>query len=254
MSKTNKIHIRNIALAAGAFLVSFAIIALSPIKNLIPGYPNAIARQAQMEMQLKLDSLERSLYRWDLYTENLRRVIEGESSMQIDSLISKAEREYDEKKFESLSESHKEFNEMVEEHEKFEISDKNKRNLQIEGLHFFKPLNGTISHHYQAAQHPYIDITAPEGSTVKSILDGSVIYTEWTEADAWTIIIQHQDGIISIYKHNRSLLKNVADKVSAGTAIALLGGNTADAVKGTHLHFELWRGGVPIDPAEYINF
>jgi murein DD-endopeptidase MepM/ murein hydrolase activator NlpD len=59
--------------------------------------------------------------------------------------------------------------------------------------------------------------------------------------------------LISIYKHNSKLLKKSGDKVTAGTAIALLGG-TGTLSSGSHLHFELWHKGVPIDPEKYIKF
>ena len=101
--------------------------------------------------------------------------------------------------------------------------------------------------------HPYIDITAPEGAVVKSILDGTVIYSGWSEDAGHTIQIQHTDDIVSIYKHNEKLLKKTGEKVKAGTPIALVG-NTGDVSTGTHLHFELWHKGEAVDPLKYIKF
>lgn len=202
---------------------------------------------------MKIDSLQRSIFRWRLYTDNLLRELEGGTPIEIDSLTRQATRELAERDAAALARADSILRRDVTEQEKFVISEKEPVQEHIEGLHFFKPLNGTVSHHYEVAQHPYLDITAPEGSTVKSVLDGSVVYTGWTETDGWCMVIQHQSGILSVYKHNRSLLKKVADKVGAGTAIALLGAYT-DEVKGTHLHFELWQDGTPVDPAEYIAF
>ena len=101
--------------------------------------------------------------------------------------------------------------------------------------------------------HPFIDITAPEGSVVKATLDGTVIYAGWSQDAGNTIQIQHSDDIVSIYKHNDKLLKKVGDKVKAGTSIALVG-NTGDTTTGTHLHFELWHKGEAVDPTKYIKF
>ena len=266
MSKSNKFKIHweptkaQTAMAVAAVLLvmaglGFAITAFTPLRNLVPGYPTAAVRQEQETKEMKLDSLERCLYRWELYSENLRRVVAGEKPIQVDSLIRKAQLEY---RNDSTSKAigvtaDSTLRSFVTEEEKFELSGKNKT-FSIEGLHFFKPVSGTVSKKFELAQHPYIDITAPEGSTVKSVLDGSVIYTDWNEADNWSIVIQHQNGIISIYKHNQTLLKKTSDKVSAGTSIAILGAGADINHTDTHLHFELWQDGTPLDPAAFINF
>lgn len=235
--------------------LGFVITAFTPLRNLVPGYPTASVRQEQARKDMVLDSLERCLYRWELYSENLRRVVTGEKPIQIDSMIRKAAQEYRDRTVDATDgfAADSTLREFVTEEEKFELSGKN-RTFRIEGLHFFKPVSGTLSNRFEIAQHPYIDITAPEGSTVKSVLDGSVIYTEWNEVDNWSIIIQHQNGIISVYKHNQKLLKKTSDKVSAGTSIALLGAGADVSRTGTHLHFELWQDGTPLDPAAFINF
>ena len=142
----------------------------------------------------------------------------------------------------------------VKEEEQFDISsDRDKRNLPIEGLHFFTPLKGVVSQGYDPAIHPYVDITAPSGSVVKATLDGTVIYAGWSDESGNTIQIQHEGDIVSIYKHNEKLLKKVGEKVTAGSPIALVG-NTGSLSTGEHLHFELWHKGETVDPAKYINF
>ena len=265
MAKTNKFHFEwdpskgelYVAVACIliiGFLLSFAIIAISPLRNLIPGYPNATMKHQMVQTAMRMDSLQQSINRWELYSENLRNVIEGGKPLQIDSIIKQNGTKPEEKSSGELSATDSVLRYIVEEQERFEVSDRQSRKLRIEGLHFFKPINGTVSHHYDIARHPYIDITAPEGSTVKSVLDGAVIYADWTEKDGWCIIVQHESGILSIYKHNQKLLKKVADKVSAGTSIALLGADTTDSGKGTHLHFELWQDGSPVDPSLFIKF
>jgi len=67
------------------------------------------------------------------------------------------------------------------------------------------------------------------------------------------IIIEHQFSLISVYKHNSTLLKTQGDFVSAGEVIALTG-NSGEFSSGTHLHFELWSDGNPLDPEEFLNF
>ena len=84
-------------------------------------------------------------------------------------------------------------------------------------------------------------------------MDGTVINDGWSEEDGYTIQIQHDGDIISIYKHNEKLLKKTGDKVTAGSPIALIG-NTGSLSTGDHLHFELWYKGEAIDPSRYISF
>lgn len=246
--------------AVVSFLVTFSaiifsIIAFTPVRTFIPGYPDARSKRAAIQNAITIDSLETVIYKWGLYSENLMRVMEGMDPVKIDSLINTDMSSLS--KNADLAEIQKNdsiLRERVKEEEQFGISaDRDKRNLPIEGRHFFCPLKGVISQSYNSAGHPFIDITAPEGSVVKATLDGTVIYAGWSNESGYTIHLQHEGDIISTYKHNEKLLKKSGDKVSAGSPIALVG-NTGDLSTGTHLHFELWHKGEAVDPAKYINF
>lgn len=232
----------------------YAVIAYTPVKTFIPGYPDARSKRAAIQNAITIDSLENVIFRWELYSENLRRVLEGEEVIKIDSLI-KAQSKATEtnQDMAELGKQDSLLREHVKEEEKFGISARGRRNLPIEGLHFFTPLKGVISQGYDSALHPYIDLTAPAGSVVKATLDGSVIFAGWSDESGYTIQIQHDGDIVSIYKHNEKLLKKTGDKVTAGSPIALVG-NTGSLSTGAHLHFELWYKGETVDPTKYINF
>ena len=101
--------------------------------------------------------------------------------------------------------------------------------------------------------HPYLDIAAPNNTTVYSVLDGTVIFAGWQDETGYNIQIQHSNNLVSVYKHNERLLKKVGDKVKAGTPISIIG-DVGRLSSGPHLHFELWHNGDPIDPSSYINF
>ena len=233
--------------------VIYCTIAYTPIRTFIPGDPDARTKRAAIQNAIKADSLEKVIYRWELYSENLKRAVEGKAPIKIDSILKASQKEaavtIDEK---YLNRQDSTLREHVKEEEQFGISQRSRRDLPIEGLHFFTPLKGVISQGYDPI-HPFIDITAPEGSVVKATLDGTVIYAGWSQDAGNTIQIQHSDDIVSIYKHNDKLLKKVGDKVKAGTSIALVG-NTGDTTTGTHLHFELWHKGEAVDPTKYIKF
>lgn len=232
----------------------FSIIAFTPIKTFIPGYPDARTKRAVIQNAMKVDSLENVIYRWELYSENLRRVIEGEDPINIDSLISARQTQIElAKDPEYLKRQDSLLRKEVKEEEMFDITSRSTRKLPIEGMLFFTPVKGVISQGYDPVTHPFVDITAPAGSLISAIADGTVIYDGWSDDTGYTIHIQHSNDIISIYKHNDKLLKKAGDKVKAGTPIALMG-NTGSLSTGPHLHFELWHNGENLDPTQYINF
>ncbi len=234
--------------------IIYSIIAFTPVRTFIPGYPDAHSKRAAIHNAMRIDSLENIIYRWELYSENLRRVVEGEEPLKIDSLINSVPgTKATKQEIEEMARKDSALRQHVKEEERFGISDRDKRNLPIEGLHFFTPLKGVVSQGFDPTIHPYIDITAPAGSVVKATLDGTVIHAGWSDETGHTIQIQHDGDIISIYKHNEKLLKKVGDKVSAGTPVALMG-STGTLSTGDHLHFELWYKGESIDPTKYINF
>ncbi|MES2411067.1 MAG: M23 family metallopeptidase, partial [Bacteroidota bacterium] len=67
------------------------------------------------------------------------------------------------------------------------------------------------------------------------------------------VIIRHNSGFISIYKHAASVTVSQGDAVKTGEVIALAG-STGQESTGVHLHFELWKDGYPIDPSIFIEF
>lgn len=232
----------------------YSIIAYTPIRTFIPGYPDARSKRAAIQNAITIDSLENVIFRWELYSENLRRAVEGEEPIRIDSLI-KAQENPDAAApdMEEIARQDSLLRERVKEEEQFGISAREQRDLPIEGLHFFTPLKGVVSQGYDPVVHPYVDIAAPEGSVVKATLDGTVIFAGWSDETGHTIQIQHDGDIVSIYKHNEKLLKKAGDKVTAGAPIALVG-NTGELTTGDHLHFELWHKGQTVDPTLYIKF
>ena len=240
--------------AAVVFIIIlfYTLFAFTPLRKTIPGYPDESSKMAAIQNAIRVDSLEKIISRWELYSENLRRVINGEAPLQIDSIIRSGETAYT-KTREELHRRDSILRENVMTEEQFELSSRGLRDLPIEGIHFFTPLKGVISQGYDPVIHPFIDITAPANSVVSAVLDGSVISAGWSDDAGYTICIQHDNDIVSIYKHNNKLLKETGEKVTAGTPVAIIGG-TGNLSTGDHLHFELWYKGNPIDPTKYINF
>ncbi len=122
-------------------------------------------------------------------------------------------------------------------------------NLQLPAL---PPVQGLVTRDFNNKERHYaIDIATTEGTMVRCIGDGYVIFSDWTYEGGNTIAVQHTDGYISIYKHNQRLLKEVGDRVRVRESIAI-SGNSGEYSSGPHLHFELWNNGLAQNPSNYL--
>ncbi len=234
-------------------LLIYCLIAFTPLRSTIPGYPDAHSKEVAVANAIRIDSLETIITKWDLYAENLSRVLAGDQTISIDSIVSNNRTKYlSAKSREELSRRDSLLRETVQQEDQFGVSGTS-RNLPVEGMHFFSPIKGVVTQGFDIAIHPAVDITAPSGSVVSAVYDGVVIYTGWDEGKGNVIIIQHPDNVLSVYGHNQKLLKKLGESVQAGTSIALVG-NTGSLTTGDHLHFELWSEGLPMDPTKLISF
>ena len=245
-----------IAVSSVIFLVAavYCVIAFTPVHDAIPGYPDARTRQAAVENAIKIDSLEARVIRWELYAGNLSRVLRGEQTITLDSLVSSSAAKYlSEASREELALRDSTLRSEIISEDQFTLEQGIPKVLPIEGMLFFAPLKGVVSVPFKPVTHPAIDITAPKGSTVRAALDGTVVATAWDEYDGWSVTMQHSGNIVSICRHCESVLVKAGDKITAGTAIAILGGGGSPEA-GDHLRFELWYNGEATDPAQYISF
>ncbi len=254
VTSRNRLFITVITILTLLFAITFAIIAFTPLRTFLPGFPYGKARTEVIQTAMTIDSLENVIKKWSFYSENLKRVVEGEPTIPIDSIIrNPASTPLGKNGLEQLKKQDSTLRNKVNEEEKFALNVNKERSLPIEGKHFFTPLHGVVSRGFNQDIHPFIDITAPANSVVMAALDGTVIHASWSDDFGYTIEIQHPDDIITIYKHNQKLMKATGDKVQAGTPIALVG-NTSSLMTGDHLHFELWYKGEPVDPTRFIKF
>ncbi|MDY5823883.1 MAG: M23 family metallopeptidase, partial [Candidatus Coprenecus sp.] len=237
------------------FIVAFvfSMIAYTPLKLIIPGYPSYQTQRVAIENAAKVDSLEKRMKIMTIRLENLRRVLNGEKSLPIDSLINIGKADIAEKIMYTNMMADSILRERVDSVEKYNLSS-NSQMQMIEGMLFFPPVKGILTEEFnKAINHPYVDIAVQENSAVCSVLKGTIIAAYWTDETGYNIHIQHDNDLISIYRHNTKLLKKTGDTVDAGTPVSLAG-SAGDLSSGPHLHFELWHKGVPIDPTLYIKF
>ena len=229
------------------------LIAFTPLREYIPGYSSTRLKRQATELTYKTDSLVTVLEYTNRYLSNVRMVLRGEvenNETNRDSLFEKY-------KLDPSTVNLNPIREDLELREKVELEDKYnlfERNVNDLGKILFVPVNGMISQDYDPKKnHLAVDVVAPKDTPVKSVADGTVIFSSWTSDTGYVILIEHRDGLTSVYKHNGSLSKAQGERVSAGEVIASIG-NTGELTTGPHLHFELWINGKPVNPQNYIDF
>ena len=101
------------------------------------------------------------------------------------------------------------------------------------------------------ARHYALDIAVEEGTAVRTVGDGYVVFADWTQEGGYTVAVQHAGGYLSIYKHNEQLVKQLGDRVRAQETVAI-SGDSGELTTGPHLHFEIWHHGLAQDPRSFI--
>ena len=234
-------------------LLTTVIIAYTPLRENIPGYPNAKVRQQIIYNYMKVDSLENEIKNRDNYFEKLRALFQGEVPPDEVAASDHGLKTYD-VKFKDFNTDSVFQGKLQEEKKNLAISKSSAKLPSIASIHFFTPLRGLITNKFDTkTEHLAVDIVGSQNSRISCVLDGTVIFSGWTMDTGYSIYIQHENNLVSVYKHNAELLKNVGDKVKAGDVIAIMG-NTGELTTGPHLHFELWHNGTALDPETYIDF
>lgn len=251
VSKLNGISVLLTALTF-VFVVAALIIAFTPLRNYLPGYMNSEVRAQMVENALQVDSLQTLVDRQNMFIMNIQDIFRGkiqvDTVQSIDSLTTIRQ--------DSLMErTHREdrFRKQYEETEKYNLTSISSQ-PETSGLIFYRPARGIISSPFDAKRKHYgIELAANPGESIVATLDGTVILSTYTAETGYVIELQHNQNFISVYKHCGSLLKHEGDEVKGGEVIALMG-NAGQSNTGTHLHFELWQKGRPVNPEHYIIF
>lgn len=230
------------------------LIAFTPIREFIPGYPDGTTRRHIVQNALKADSLEREIQQWKIYLGNLHTILRGERPDDKESLPDTSVR-YQEIQFSrSIEDSLLRLQIESEELYNLSLTDTRTNNENLTRLHFFPPVKGLVTNSFDAKNgHFGVDVVAPPNEVIVAIANGTVTLSNWTLETGYVIQIQHDDNLLSVYKHNSKLLKRSGTQVKAGEAIAIIG-NSGELTTGPHLHFELWHNGAPIDPEKHVVF
>ena len=232
----------------------FFTIAYTPLREYIPGYDSSEIRKNAIENLFITDSLININEKNFKYLNSVKKVLTGENLDESFFSNNNFEKDSISEKFSELIKGNKAdsiLRKIVEEEDKYNID----QNFLLNSKVFLNPpAIGPISQGFNIKEeHFAVDIVLKENYPIKSIADGTVIFSEWTAQTGYVIIIIHNYGFMSVYKHNSSLSKKQGELVLAGEVIAAAG-NTGEYSTGWHLHFELWLDGYPMDPEQFLNF
>ncbi|QYJ69048.1 M23 family metallopeptidase [Flavobacterium litorale] len=229
------------------------IIAFTPLREYIPGYNSTKLKREATENAIKTDSLTQELEANKAYLASIKKVLTGDlelTKLNRDSIYVPEQKETPHIDV-SPSEAELKLMEEVALEDKYNLFEESKPRVN---LVLFSPAKGHITEPYNSKnKHFAVDVALAKDTPIKSVAAGTVLFADWTPTNGNVIIVRHNDGIISVYKHAATLTKEQGDIVHSGEAIALAG-STGEQSTGVHLHFELWKDGYPINPTQYINF
>ena len=246
------IRLSPLSLIIGIFAIT--MVAFTPLREYIPGYGDVTERKQILALNLKADSLEHTLDTRDTYMNNILDVLNEKVESKTEKPAKDTTGKYA-KVNTNPSHTDVEFRSDYEKNKSTAIVGVSR--LKYSGLNelvFFTPVKGIITTSFDLSEEHFgVDVVTKPDETIKTTLDGAIIFTGFSAEDGNIIHVQHSNNLISIYKHCSALLKTRGERVKSGEAIAVVG-NSGERSNGPHLHFELWFNGAPINPQEFVAF
>ena len=238
------------ALILFSFFSAILLFTTTPLAEYVPGKSSSEVQRELVSFSLKSDSLLAVLSAQDAYLQNINSIINGGELAT--PKTTETQKDYTSEITFKKSIDDSVLRASVESEEKGVIRENKKKYNEV--LLFFTPINGVVTERFDAkTKHFGIDLVAKEKTRVSAVLPGTVVISNWTSETGYVIGVQHKNAYFSLYKHNSVLLRSAGDVVSIGEPIAIVG-NSGEFSSGPHLHFELWKEGVPVDPENYILF
>ncbi len=244
-----------LAVAGGVCILvvgTLLTVALTPLKEWIPGYSTDEIRSTARLNSIKMASVQDSLNAQQVYLDNLRALLQG------GDLASAAESSEQEDRVPAAGLGSAESEPIITETgppavDVFAgVAPAFRQSGPGVVFPALSPVEGFLTRQFdESKQHYGVDFAIAQGTPVKAIAPGRVVFADWTHTGGYAIAVQHLGGYVSVYMHNKLLSKEVGDTVGDRETIAL-SGNTGEVSSGPHLHFELWRDGRPLDPRTFF--
>ena len=243
-------------------ILVFLLIAYTPLRKYVPGYGDVVQRQEVNALEDTIEELTGQLEAQGLILDNFRNTV-AERFTTDEDVEQPAEDVADtEEEPVTLSEAEIQFRREMEQERSGNrtqgvegtVPAGGSREIPLADINLVAPVNGEISSGFGSRpDHLGVYILAEKNTAIKAAAGGIVVISEFTPANGNVIGIQHDNNLITFYKHNSQLLKQVGDRVRQGEAVAIIG-NTGTQSTGPHLHFEMWYRQSPVDPVDYLRF
>lgn len=236
-----------------SFLLLSVLIFVTPIKHYLPGYTDATIRTDLVEEVLLVDSLTQELALQQHQLTVIKEIIAG--NIIIDTMATDSLTITDWKALAlDKSQQEKEFCESFEQTERYNLGSivtPQESAAQV----FIKPVKGVVTRAFDPEKRHFgVDVATAADEVVIATLDGTIVATDYSLDNGYTISIQHSNDFISIYKNCERILKNTGDQVLAGDAVGFVSNASQTRISKPYLHFEVWQKGTPINPTDYIIF
>jgi murein DD-endopeptidase MepM/ murein hydrolase activator NlpD len=229
------------------------LIAFTPLREFIPGYASTKLKKDATQLALQSDSLMVALQKNEAYIASIKQIFTGNlehAQLNKDSILAT---KLVEKEAVALEPSPEEvqIRELADKEDKYNLFEKAQAKVNVV---LFAPVNGSITQKYSVRKkHLAVDVAVIKNTPIKSIADGTIIFSDWTPSSGYVVVIRHKNGFVSVYKNASAATKEQGDVVKTREVIALAGAAGRES-SSSQLHFELWKEGQPVDPTQYIAF
>lgn len=237
-------------------LITILLLVLTPLGRVVPERSNQDIRSQISEIYVHIDSLEKAVDDRDAFILKVKDLVyekfeyehsvEDPANQQVGKNVEVPTKSDELKLLMESVDNEAELGNLIE--------NTLEENTDISNMIFMAPIKGMVSDTFAPSRGHYgTDVIAPKGSVIKATQKGTVIVATWSAETGHMIAVQHDNNVVSFYKHNSSLLKKAGDIIDVGEGIAIIG-NTGEMTEGPHLHFEMWFNGQPINAERYIDF
>lgn len=236
---------------AAMVIIALLIFMFTPLGNLIYNQEDHALRESVIEISRKVEALRDSLNARDIQLAEIQEILSTgqDTTFNVGSPYqSEGPQKVGVSSAEQNSFSEVNAYEMISQNEII-FSSLFKRAPEFPA---FFPVSGTLTRGYNPENgHFGIDIATKNNIPFKALADGAVINQDWTANYGYVIQVQHNNGIISIYKHASSVSKAIGDVILKGEILGTVG-DVGILSSGPHLHLEIWKNGVPQNPNSYL--
>ena len=240
-----------IAVVTLIFGVLLILVAYTPLLDLMPGYRTNAGRSREMLIRsiVRIDSLERKMNDMLTYNENRILVVSGKTpamhSVQNDSL-------HRSKSFVAPSKADSLLRQKIENDERYRLNVARPNSTIQNSLNAVAPMYGLISERFNSQGLLGVRMNGAKDAQALAIANGVVVLSEWSPESGHSVVIQHKDNYLSVYRHLSGVLVANGERVQGAQAIGYAGSDKDEEL--SMLEFELWRDGKAVNPELYIIF